>query len=228
MAQSRYLYVIGSSNSRRIFQPNIAHLAKLSGCETQIKAATTFSAGREGVRSLKGDDIAIISFLTNTLVEECDALQPAEIEDKIKVILREYIEVIKSIPETVTIVSMYPYPRVQPAWVFEWINWIHNQLDVSFETMGSNLHRIPYTPVTREDFETDCVHRKQAVALNQYRQFAANYARIFSVENQLEIVNDLSSECEMVSAPNETQNSDIQNDSIRLGGGQWGDESATP
>ena len=226
--QKRYLFIIGSSNSRRVFQPNVAHLTKLSGCEIQIKSATSFNAGREGVKSLKGNDIAIISFLTNTLVEECDALQPAEIEDKIKTIMRDYIEVIKSIPESVTIVMMYPYPRAQPPWVFEWINWIHNQLNVNFETMGSNLHRIPYTPVQKEDFDSDFIHLKQLTAQKQYKEFAASYAQIFGLTSDLDTLNDQPEEVEMLDSAESAHNSNTQRDSREQSSSQWGEDGATP
>ena len=115
--------------------------------------------------------MAVISFVTNTLVEECGSAMAEELDAKITVVLEKYIEIIKSIPETVTIIIVHPFPRVQPAWVFESLDFIHNKLDGYFDTLGPNIHRFPYLNVSIDDFETDFIHLKQSVCERQYQDF---------------------------------------------------------
>lgn len=103
-AHVRSLSIIGSSNSRRIFGKHLSHLSVLTGSDANFKGATTFTTGAKACENLKGNDIAIISFITNTLVDECGSAGVGELEGKIMGVLSRYIEVIKNIPETVTVI----------------------------------------------------------------------------------------------------------------------------
>ena len=115
------------------------HLGTLSGREVTLHGATTFSTGKKACQALKGDDMAVISFVTNTLVDECGSALAEELDEKITDVLEKYIEVIKAIPITVTIIIMYPFPRVEPPWVFESIEYIHNKLNGLLDTLGSHI-----------------------------------------------------------------------------------------
>ena len=51
------------------------HLSTLSERQVGIKGATTFNTGKAHCQNLKEDDMAVVSFITNTLVDECGAAQ---------------------------------------------------------------------------------------------------------------------------------------------------------
>ena len=124
--------------------------------------------------------MAVVSFITNTLVDECGAAQADdELEDKITGLLLKYVEVIKTVPPTVTIIVMNPFPRVQPTWVFDSLDLIHDKLNTLLEPLGQNIHVFPYLPVTRDDYETDFIHLKPSVCEKQYVNFCNNFTRIF-------------------------------------------------
>ena len=178
--QARTLSIIGSSNSRRIFEKRIPHLTAFAGCDVVVKGATTFRTGELACQALKGNDTAVISFVTNTLVDECGMALADELDAKISEVLVKYVEVLKAIPITVTIIIMYPFPRVQPTWVFDSIGFIHSKLDTLLDDLGPNIHRFPYLAVTKDDFETDFIHLKSSVCDTQYQEFCASFTKIFA------------------------------------------------
>ena len=188
-AQTRTLAIIGSSNSRRIFSPHVAKLTAMSGRKTFVKGATTLATGKKACEELKGDDMAVISFLTNHLVEECSSSTVEELEVKITEVIETYANILKSIPTTVTVIIVYPYPRVQPTWVFEWLTFIHTKLDYHLDRMGSNIHRFPYLAVAKTDYDSDLIHLKQAVCGIQFTDFCVSYGRIFNHESP--VINDI-------------------------------------
>ena len=191
-AQKKNLSVIGSSNSRRIFGGHLTQLSVLSGRTATLKGATTFSTGKKACEELKGDDMAIISFITNTLVDECGNAQAEELDSKITEVLSKYVEIIKSIPATVTIIIMFPFPRVEPAWVFESIDYIQTKLTLLLDSLGPNIHRFPYFHVKREDYETDFIHLKQSVCDNQFKDFCTYFAATFDCNSEVELLEDFS------------------------------------
>ena len=199
-AQTRTLSIIGSSNSRRIFGGHIAHLAALSGRTVDLRGGTTLTGGKAECEKLKGDDMAVISFITNTLVDECGSSLAEELDAKIDLVLNKYIEVIKAIPNTVTIIFMYPYPRVEPEWVFSSMDFIHNKLDGLLEPLGSHIHRFPYLSVSKEDFEKDFIHLKPAICLRQFLDFCASFSSIFQVDQV-----DLMDEFELISPSRDSE-----------------------
>ena len=216
-AQTRTLSIIGSSNSRRIFGGHIPHLSTLSGCRALYKGATTLSTGEAACQTLKGKDMAVISFVTNILVEECGSVLEGELDAKIDEVLVKYIEVLKAIPSTVTIIFMYPFPRVEPSWVFESLGFIHNKLDSLLDTLGTEIHRIPYLPVTKDDFETDFIHLKLSVCERQYQGFCASFAEIFNADAVIIDEFELISPSRMDSVPltsTHTLTSDTESSSV--------------
>ena len=183
--QARTLAIIGSSNVRRIFGGHIPHLSAHTGCEAVFKGATTFTTGSRACQNLKENDMAIISFLTNTLVDECGMALEGEFESKILDVLVKYVDVIKAIPKTVTVIILYPFPRVEPTWVFEWIDFIHKKLDESLDTLGPHVRRFPYLKVTKDDYEEDFTHLKMSVCDKQYLDFCNTFARVFSTDSEV-------------------------------------------
>ena len=161
------------------------HLGMLSGREVTIHGATTYSTGKAACQALKGDDMAVISFVTNTLVDECGSALAEELDGKITDVLEKYVEVIKTIPTTVTIIIVYPYPRVEPTWVFESIGYIHKKLDDLLDTLGSHIHRFSYLSVTKDDFETDFIHLKKSICVRQFMDFCASFSNTFGGEVQV-------------------------------------------
>ena len=157
----------------------MARLSDLSGRDASFRGGTSFSSGQAACQALKGDDMAVVSFVTNTLVDECGSVLADELDAKITEVLVKYVEAIRAIPDTVTIIFLYPFPRVEPAWVFESLALIHNKLDGLLDELGSNIHRFPYRSVSRDDFETDLTHLKPGICLGQFKDFCANYIRVF-------------------------------------------------
>ena len=193
-AQGRTLAVIGSSNTRRIFGGHLTQLSVLSGRTATLKGATTFTTGETSCGRLGGDDMAIISFITNTLVEECGNAQAEELNARITKVLEKYVEVIRAIPPTVTVIIMFPFPRVEPAWVFESIDFIQTKLNLLLDSLGPNIHRFPYFHVKREDYESDFIHLKQSVCDKQFKDFYAYFSATFGSNEDVELLEDFSSD----------------------------------
>lgn len=57
-------------------------------------------------------------------------------------------------------------------------------MDESLDTLGSNIHRFPFSTVTSDDYDTDFTHLKWSVCQRHYMDFCASYARLFNVEVQ--------------------------------------------
>ena len=222
-AQTRALSIIGSSNSRRIFGGHIAHLAALSGRAVDFRGGTTFTGGKAACETLKGDDMAVISFITNTLVDECGSALAEKLDVKIDLVLKNYVEVIKAVPNTVTIIFIYPYPRVEPEWVFSSLDYIHNKLDGLLDPLGSHIHRFPYLSVSKEDFENDFIHLKPAICLRQFREFCASFSSIFQAD-QVDLMDEfelISPSRDIVSPPPPHTNSQTNSQTTEAGSTQF-------